>query len=434
MSYRLYVRPVPPFAALEGAMEDQRFNWALVDASGVFQAQGQDDMRHNIEQTLAQNDLDHVRMIGLVPGDEVLFCFAEIPAKQSRYIRQALPFAVEEQLAQDIDSVHLALGEQTGRGFRVAAIDRQRMAIWQELFEAWQGVRLDAMYPDAALLPVNESQWVLCIDGGDTLVAGAGGEWFRMNTANLGIFTQTLAQPAEDEVSARIGVTIYGNAADMETNQPFIQQLEGEGRLSVSRETLELMPLELLAHAHHRQLSHPINLFQGRFALMQEGSGAWRVWRPVAVVAALWLALQLCVEVGLGYYHSQQADELSAQAMTIYHKAFPGDDRTNPDNVKRVLQGQLRVANQNGSSEDFLALLRQAGAEYAQAGGNGKIRFETVNYSRQRGELVVDLKADNYDRLSTLRSALGNRGLEARIGSVVNENSGTSGRLTLSGG
>ncbi|MEP4464757.1 MAG: type II secretion system protein GspL, partial [Marinobacter alexandrii] len=51
-----------------------------------------------------------------------------------------------------------------------------------------------------------------------------------------------------------------------------------------------------------------------------------------------------------------------------------------------------------------------------------------------RGELVVDVRAESYDRLSALRNGLSNQGLEAQIGSVVNESSGARGRLTVSGG
>ncbi|WP_148862889.1 type II secretion system protein GspL [Marinobacter fonticola] len=434
MSYRLYMQPVPPFGALHGDIEAQLFNWTLVDASGVFQASGQGDDREAIEQTLAQNDLDHVRLIGLVPGDEALFCFAEIPAKQARYVRQALPFAVEEQIAQDIDSVHLALGERSDQGFRVAAIDRQRMAIWHELFDAVQGADLDSMYPDAALLPANDSRWCICLAGEDTLVAGSRGEWFRMDTANLGIFSYTLASPGENEVVAEIPIALYGSEADLEAQAHVVAELEKQERLRIAKESLQMAPLELLAHAHHNLLCSPINLCQGQFEAVDRTGGLWRLWRPAAVIAGLWFVLQVGVEAGLGYYHLQESRQLEQQAMSIYRDVFPSDRQATPQNVRRVLEGQLRLARQQGPQADFLSLLSQAGAEYSRLGGGQNVQFSSVNYSRQRGELVVELRADSYDRLSALRSAIGERGLDARIGSVVNDASGARARLTVSGG
>ena len=121
MSYRLYVRPVPPYLEAESAPAGQLYHWVLQDANGDTQAHGSGESRHSIEQVLAQNALEHVQLLGLVPGEDVLFCVADIPARQSRYIAQALPYAVEEQIAQDIDTVHLALGEPGPDGYRVAA-------------------------------------------------------------------------------------------------------------------------------------------------------------------------------------------------------------------------------------------------------------------------------------------------------------------------
>lgn len=91
MSYRLFVRPVPPFADLDQNPESQLFSWLLQDASGDTQASGAADTRDAIEQTLGQNALEKVLLIGLIPGDEALFCLADIPAKQSRFVHQALP-------------------------------------------------------------------------------------------------------------------------------------------------------------------------------------------------------------------------------------------------------------------------------------------------------------------------------------------------------
>ena len=95
MSYRLYVRPRPPFADLDANPEAQLYNWVLVDASGDAQARGTADSQDVIEQTLTQNDLENVLLVGLIPGDEALFCVADIPAKQTRFVHQALPYAVE---------------------------------------------------------------------------------------------------------------------------------------------------------------------------------------------------------------------------------------------------------------------------------------------------------------------------------------------------
>ncbi|MDY6840124.1 MAG: type II secretion system protein GspL [Pseudomonadota bacterium] len=434
MSYRLYVRPMPPFADADQDPGAQMFNWVLHDASGDAQARGTGDSRDTIEQTLGQNALDNALLIGLIPGEEAIYCLADIPAKQSRFINQALPYAVEEQIAQDIDSVHLAIGSRTDQGYPVAAIDRKRMGQWAHLFSGWEHVRLDAIYPDASLLPATEGGWSICLDGETAMIVSERGEWLSMQSSNLGMFAHTLAAPSAEEVVAEIPVTLYGTADELNTQQPTITDLSGSGRLAVHKEVLELMPLELLAYAHHHQLCGPVNLCQGMFSSKSGNANPLKPWKPLIAVAAVWFVVQVALNAGMGFYYQNQAEELRSEAMTIYRDAFPNDRRTHAGNVRRVVEGQLRAAGSSGPEVDFITLMKYTGQQYARLPGSQGVNFNSVNYSRSRGELVVDVRADSYDRLSSLRNGLANQGLEAQIGSVVNEASGARGRLTVSGG
>ncbi|HKK56212.1 type II secretion system protein GspL [Marinobacter sp.] len=434
MSYRLYVRPLPPFPGSDSEPAAQLYNWVLLDASGDSQAHGGGDTQDMIEQTLARNDLDGVRLIGLIPAEEALFCLADIPAKQSRFIQQALPYAVEEQIAQDIDSVHLAIGQHSDRGYRVAAIDHRQMGSWVSLFSDWHHVRLEAIYPDAALLPVTEGGWSICIEGDKVMLASDQGEWLGVQSRNLAMFAQTLAAPPSEDVVAEVPVTLFATASEFELLQADIGAIKSSSRLKVKEQTLDLMPLDLMAHAHHHHLCQPINLCQGPYSLRNEKSGLLGAWKPLIAVASVWFVIQVALEIGFGYYHEQRADQVRAQAMQIYRNAFPNDSRTHAGNVRRVVQGQLNQLQAGGTDAGFIALMKYTGSEYSKLSGADSIVLNSVNYSQNRGELVVDVRADSYSKLSALRNGLAGRGLEAQIGSVVNESSGARGRLTVSGG
>lgn len=434
MSYRLYVRPVPPFAAPDVNPEAQLYNWVLLDASGDAQARGTADRKEDIEQTLTQNDLENVLLVGLIPGEEALFCVADIPAKQTRFVYQALPYAVEEQIAQDIEGVHLALGNRTEKGFRVAAVDHGQMADWVAIFSGWEHLKLEAIYPDAGLLPITEGGWSICLDGETAMLSSDQGEWLSVQARNLAMFAQTLALPPSDEVVAEVPVTVYGTESEFEHQQADLSELKASGRLTVKEETLELMPLELLAHSHHHHLCQPINLCQGEYSVHSRKSSAFAAWKPLIAVASVWFVIQIGVEVGMGLYHQQKADQAREKAMAIYREAFPGDSRTHAGNVRRVVEGQLRQLQADGPDAGFISLMKFTGEQYAKIPNSDSIVFNSVNYSSGRGELVVDVRADSYNKLSTLRNGLTKRGLDAEIGSVVNEADGARGRLTVSGG
>ncbi|MGM0772814.1 MAG: type II secretion system protein GspL [Pseudomonadota bacterium] len=434
MSYRLYVRPLPPFADPDTTPDAQLYNWVLLDAGGDSQARGAGDRKEDIEQTLVQNDLENVLLVGLLPGEEALFCTADIPAKQSRFVYQALPYAVEEQIAQDIESVHLAMGNRTEHGFRVAAVDHKRMAEWVAMFSGWEHLKLEAIYPDAGLLPVTEGGWSICLDGETAMLASDQGEWLSVQARNLAMFAQTLALPPSDEVVAEVPVTVYGTEQEFEHQQADLAELRSSGRLVVREERLELMPLELLAHAHHHHLCQPINLCQGEYSIRSRKSGALNPWKPLIAVASVWFVIQIGVEVGMGLYHQQKADQTREEAMALYRQAFPDDSRTHAGNVRRVVEGQLRQLQSDGPDAGFVTLMKYTGEQYSTIPDTGSVVFNSVNYSSNRGELVVDVRADSYNKLSTLRNGLTSQGLTAEIGSVVNESDGARGRLTVSGG
>ncbi len=434
MTYRLYVQPEQGREDIGPEPAGLAFNWVLLDAGGDVQAHGEKDSRETIEQTLVQNALDHVALYALVPGDEVSFCLADIPAKQARFIRQALPFAVEEQLAQDVESMHLALGSKGEAGYRVAAVDRRTMAAWTALYSDWQHTRLVAIYADAALLPVQGREWVICLGAETALVSSGRGEWLRITAANLEMFMHTLALPQEDGVKAEIRVALYGTESDLDKHVALEGVLASDSTLNYSQETLEVSPLELLAHAHHHHLCDPINLCEGEFSVNGGRRSALRPWRPLIAVACTWFVLQVALEIGTGIYQQRQAERLEEQAMAVYREFFPSDRRTHAGNVRRVVAGQLRQLDSTGQSADFLSLIKYAGQQYASLPGKERVSFNSINYTQSRGELVMDLRADNFDKLTALRNGLVQKGLEADIGSVVNEPSGARGRLTVSGG
>ncbi|NWO05930.1 MAG: type II secretion system protein GspL [Alteromonadaceae bacterium] len=431
MSYRLFVRPEPS----TNESDEPCFSWVLQDASGDAQASGESDSRQTIEQVLTQNSLEKVGLIGLVPAEDTVFCHASIPAKQNRFIAQALPYAVEEQVAQDVETLHLALGAHTDAGYQVAAIDKQRMNRWQAIFSGWQKAPLLAIYPDAALLPKPEQGWTFCLDGDRVLMLNASGEWLAINTDNLPLFAHTLAEPSAEDVAAQVPVRLYAGAEDQEHHAGALESFaRSTDRLTLAVESLSVSVTGLLAHACFQQQCQPVDLCQGTYSVKNTGGPAWSPWKPLLAVAAVWFVVQVALEIGMGVYQQNQAEQLEKQAMVIYREAFPGDTRTHAGNVRRVIQGQLRVARDGAPQTGFLTLLQYTGDQYSRLPDTDSVTFNAINYSRNRGELVVDLTADSYDRMSQLRSGLTDAGLQAEIGSVVNEASGARGRLTVSGG
>src|SRR5450755_1448661 len=62
----------------------------------------------------------------LVPGTDVLLLEPEVPARAGTKLAQIVPCALEEQLADDIDDLHFAIGRRSADSLRtqVAVVAR----------------------------------------------------------------------------------------------------------------------------------------------------------------------------------------------------------------------------------------------------------------------------------------------------------------------
>ena len=74
---------------------------------------------------------DHVTLVNdsvvIIPGNAVLMTTVQLPKMSHTELRRAVPFALEEHLAQNIEDCFFALGETDSAGNTiVAVIDKQR--------------------------------------------------------------------------------------------------------------------------------------------------------------------------------------------------------------------------------------------------------------------------------------------------------------------
>ncbi len=433
MAYTLYLRPTDELRTAEDSEKEPErlYDWVLLDLSGQYAAQGQSQSRDEVEKTLEDIHAGNLQLIGIIPAYDVSHCSARIPGRQKRMIHQALPFAVEEQLAQDIERMHLALGERHGSDWQVAAIDHETLESHFEWLEEWEHP-IVGIYADAMLIPVTQCDWSVLIEQGQALVHARDGAWYDVPADGLGVFLESLLAGRQGDNPPRIH--IHASPDTLEARRMELTALEQNPDALVSQHELDQHPLQLMAECHNAGTANPINLCQGSFALQHGKGAAFKRWRPVAIIAGLAFFIQLGFMTAEAFYYESQAERYEEKAMSLYRDIFPDDTRADAGNVRRVLSGRLRAAEQGSDGTEFLTLLRYAGHQYEQTENAEAIQFDSINFSRQRGELIIELRGESFSQLDNMRGGLAEAGLEARIGSVVNEEDYTRGRLTLSQG
>lgn len=131
----------------------------------------------------------------LVPGESVLLLAVDLPLGTHAKRLAALPFAIEDRIADPVESVHLALGSEIApRRYVVAVVRHAQMRDWVDTAEA-EGLAHAAMVPDALALPAPDEGWSAEAAGGRVLVRNADGIGFAMSSALIGQAWEAAGRP-----------------------------------------------------------------------------------------------------------------------------------------------------------------------------------------------------------------------------------------------
>lgn len=330
----------------------------------------------------------------VLPVEAVTACAVNLPTRKARWLRQALPFAVEELLAEDVELMHLALGEQLADGrHRVFAVRRSWLAGWLALCSvAPDVIAVDADLlpgPGSVLLPLYD-RWLL---GGENVTRMA------LQVQDWPQLSPLCAQP---------------QIAWCPPEYPAPQPVD------------ECMPVtEPFAWLAQQPLRN--NLAQGEFAVQSAGA-QWQRWRPLLGLVGMWLVLQWGFNLAQGWHLQRQADEYAAASAALYKELFPQDSKL--INLRAQVDQHLHASGGGGQTR-LLGLLAQVSGAVAAEGG--QVQISQVDFSEARGDLAMQVQAAGFAELERLRERLQDSGLVVQLGSASREGGGVSARVVIGG-
>jgi len=167
------------------------------------------------------------RICVLVPGTDVLLTEPEVPMKAGTKLQQVVPFALEEQLADDIDDLHFAIGKRAADSSRtpVAVIRRSLMDEWLMALRS-NGLEPEAMYTESDLLPQNPGQAIALMEEDVVIVRPPSGSPVTLPVAALGEALEIAQQGTpEQAATGGRGLILYTGAAEWHQHSAQIEAL-----------------------------------------------------------------------------------------------------------------------------------------------------------------------------------------------------------------
>jgi len=392
---------------------EDRCGWMLADQHG--QPQGAPRVGALAQ---ASTEAGGRRVAAIVPSSDVLTTEVELPHKSGVRPQQLAPYALEEQLAADIETLHFAVGERDARSGRtsVAVVTRALMEQWLTALRA-EGLAPEVLCAEAALLPENPGHTVVMLDGDMLNVRRAGQPPLTLPAADMAAALEASLGP---ELSAD-DLIIYATPQDWHRHSSDAEALRSRCA-SLKVQLLSSGPLPLLAP--QLAAGQFINLLAGDFALKSSYGGDWRRWRLAAVLAATLFAVHiagLSLEL-LQQHRSERA--LDAAIGAVARRALPGDSGTGAVRT-RIEQRLLAAQSQSGGSGLLPAL-----AALAQA-VNGVNGASVQTLSFREGGLDLALKASDAASLERVDQALRSGGWQAELTSGAAAGAAYEGRIRM---
>lgn len=308
----------------------------------------------------------------LVPTESVLLTAVDLPLASAAKRIAALPFAVEDRIADPVEVVHLALGaELEPKRYLAGVVRHSIMSSWLARLEL-AGLSDAALVPDALALPRPDAgQWAVAIEGRRALVRVPDGTGFALPDALL---------PGAWERAGRPQVLVFGDPLPA--------------------------PMEGVTSATHvaDQLDRPaLDLRQGVYTARPAGSPFWRRLGWIAGIAVAAHAVIVLADVMMlrAIAYRRAAETIALVQQMAPNAQISGDVAAGVADLLPVAQGDAR----------FGALLSRLSAALMPM--QGALSVRSVHYNN--GELSMDIDTLDPAVAARVRSALSASGIAATV-------------------
>ncbi len=370
---------------------------------------------------------DHRQVQIFVPGCDVLLKSLTVPSKSSRAMRLAVPYMLEDSLAEEVEQLFFAYAElandSDGNNCFTAIVAHKQMQQWLSWL-ADAEIETKSILPDVLAMPINDDGWTAIALGNSNQqqVIVRQGLWqgFALDASAWQLQCQVFAhqQEADEaealELQASIEIQAYSPLAYSE-------------QLAISAMPEEL-PLALMAQNQSSKLNR-FNLLQGQYKIKESRSHAGQQWLWVAGVAMFALLLSLGNKSVQLWNLNAEQENVKQEIIASYKKAFPKTKRVRVSTIKSQLNRELALLGGVSDRQGFLAMLAKVQPAFAKVSA---LKPESLKFDGKRQELRIQAVAKDYQAFEQFSVALAAVNLTVKQGSQSNQGEQVTGSFSIS--
>lgn len=409
-----------------GENANELAHWMAVDSSGARRSQP-------VEGTLAEavTDIQDREVIVLVPSAEVLTTSVDIPVKGAK-LQAALPYALEEYLAEDVESLHFAAGTKRSSGRTpVSVVSHERMREWLAILDE-AGIMSNSIIADSyglARIPGTISMLLAAdlvfINDGNDIELVMQGVSPGDALAAIGALDDGAESESDEETPISPmprHVLVYCEPGDDERYQH---------DWIAMRHELDSVDVKLLPDGVMPRLAvtvatgSGINLLQGQYALKKEYSGLFKPWKTAAMLLAAFALIGLGAKSADYYLLTRQETELRQMFNAEYQQMLPGAPEV--DDPAAVVESLRRRIGDVDSPPVFLQTMEQLSRAVSQ---NRNAKIQAISF--RAGVIDLRVSAPDVATLDGLQRAIAqNSQFQATIQSTDQDGEAVSSRIQI---
>lgn len=345
-------------------------DWQLLDANGNREGAPQ----RGADLADLREAADGRELIWLVPGAHCLSISATLPAKSSEKIVRALPYALEEEFAEEPDKLFFALPSDTSGALTHAiSTDRDWLRSALDTLQAAQ-VLPHRICPDYLALPWADATWSVLADAGMLYVRTGFASGFTLESdTGWPVVAHQFAQLDEDEAGQPQSIRYLTGRQPRGTEPPSGLPVADEE--PVRDGLFGILPEGLAGTV-------PVNLLQGAFKRSSEWRKALKPWWPAAGALAAVILLAV-VGFSASWIHNARVESrLDKRVQQRYAQLFPNQPWYGNSTTHRMIRSRLKEGRGSGNNTELLPLLSALASAAPE-----KVRIESLSY--QGGTLQI---------------------------------------------
>lgn len=341
----------------------------------------------------------------------------ELPTKNKQKLLNAVPFALEEDLADDIDDMHFVIANTDHGSTAVACIDKRHLDTLLDLCRDAK-LSVDAVIPDALCLSGDKNQWALLLSDDNAYLQRGD---LVSTCIQRDCYGDLLKHLLADEESTTPEKLLIFQAQGEETEQP---QDDSLAQTEVIAVAFNEHPIVIFCENYRHAMG--LNLLQHDYKPVSKGGTQLLRWRLAASLALLWLVVHLA-GIGLQSAELESANQqLNARIIETYKTSFPESKRIVNARVQMEQKLKELQSGSSGNDTDLLSLLSQVHPAFT---ANKDVSIQSIAYRNQVVDITVTSK--NLKSVEAINARLNKDALKSEIVSSTSEKDTVKGSIRV---